>query len=51
MIDGKDTWIEYGIGVNLNLTPNTYLWADIERTASASIETDYRATIGARYVF
>lgn len=51
MIDDKDTWIEYGIGVNLNLTPNTYLWADIERTAGASIETDYRATIGARYVF
>lgn len=50
-IDGKDTWIEYGIGANFNLTPTTYLWADLERTSGASIETDFRATVGVRHAF
>ena len=50
-IDGKDTWIEYGIGANFNLTPTTYLWADLERTSGASVETDFRATVGVRYAF
>lgn len=31
--DGKDTWVEYGLGVNFNLTPATYFWADVERTS------------------
>ncbi len=50
-IDGKDTWIEFGLGGNYSVTPNTYVWADVERTAGASIETDYRATVGVRYAF
>lgn len=29
--DGKDTWVEYGLGVNFNLTPATYFRADVER--------------------
>ena len=50
-IDGKDTWIEFGLGGNYSVTPNTYVWADVERTTGASIETDYRATVGVRYAF
>ena len=50
-IDGKDTWIEYGIGANLNLTDSTYLWADLERTSGGVLDMDYRATLGVRYVF
>ena len=50
-IDGKDTWIEYGIGANLNLTPTTYFWGDLERTAGATLETDWRMTVGVRHAF
>ncbi len=25
-IDGKDTWVEYGLGANFNLTDSTYVW-------------------------
>lgn len=49
--DGKDTWFEYGIGGNFNLTPTTYFWADLERTAGATLETDWRATFGVRHAF
>lgn len=49
--DGKDTWVEYGIGGNFNLTPTTYFWADLERTAGATLETDWRATFGVRHAF
>ena len=50
-LDGKDTWIEYGLGGNLNLTKSTYLWADVERTSGSTVDTDYRATIGVRYAW
>lgn len=49
--DGKDTWVEYGIGANFNLTPNTYFWADVERTEGATLDEDWRATIGVRHAF
>ena len=47
--DGKDTWFEYGIGANFNLTPSTYIWADVERTSSGLIDETWRATAGVRY--
>ena len=50
-IDGDDTWVEYGIGANFNLTPNTYFWADVERTEGATLDEDWRATIGVRHAF
>ena len=50
-IDGKDTWVEYGIGANLNLTKSTYVWADVERTGGATLDEDWRATVGVRYAF
>ncbi len=49
--DGKDTWVEYGIGANFNITKNTYVWADVERTAGATVEEDWRGTVGVRYAF
>ena len=49
--DGEDTWLEYGIGANINLTKSTYVWLDLERTADAMIEEDWRGTVGVRYSF
>lgn len=51
VIDGKDTWVEYGIGANFNLTDSTYIWADVERTSGGVLDEDYRATVGVRYSF
>lgn len=49
--DGKDTWVEYGIGANFNVMKNAYIWADVERTAGANVEEDWRGTVGVRYAF
>ena len=49
--DGKDSWVEYGIGANFNLSPTTYFWGDLERTAGATLETDWRMTVGVRHAF
>ena len=50
-LDGKDTWIEYGLGANFNLTDSTYIWADVERTSGGALDKDYRATLGVRYAW
>ncbi len=50
-IDGQDTWVEYGIGANFNMTKSTYVWADVERTGGATLDEDWRATVGVRYSF
>ena len=50
-LDGKDTWVEYGLGANFNVTSNTYLWADVERTSGGALDEDYRATFGVRYAW
>ena len=49
--DGKDTWVEYGLGVNFNLTPATYFWADVERISGGVLDEDWRATVGVRHAF
>ena len=49
--DGQDTWIEYAIGANFNITSNAYVFADIERTSGADIDEDWRANVGFRYAF
>ena len=48
-IDGKDTWFEYGLGANFNISTNTYMWADVERTSGGVLDEDWRATVGVRY--
>lgn len=50
-IDGKDTWVEYGIGANFNITQSTYMWADVERTSGGTLDEDWRATVGVRYAW
>ena len=50
-VDGKDTWVEYGLGANFNLNDATYLWADLERTTGGALDEDWRATLGVRYAF
>ena len=50
-IDGNDTWMEYGIGANVKLTDKTYIWADVERTAGADLDEEWRGTVGVRYSF
>lgn len=49
--DGDDTWIEFGVGANFNLNKNAYVYADVERSAGAELDTDWRATVGVRYSF
>ena len=50
-VDGKDTWFEYAIGGNYRVTDTTSVWADLERSAAGDVDTDWRATVGARFVF
>lgn len=50
-VDGKDTWIEYGLGANFNVNENTYVWADVERTDGGMFDEDWRATVGVRVAF
>ena len=49
--NGEDTWIEYAIGMNVNLSKSTYIYADLERTAGGDIDEDWRANVGLRYAF
>lgn len=50
-MDGKDTWVEYGIGANFNINKATYVWADVQRTSGADLDEDWRANVGVRYSF
>lgn len=47
---GRDTWVEFGLGTNVNITPNTYVWADVE-PEGGTIDEDWRATVGVRCSF
>ena len=49
--DGKDTWFEYAIGGQYNVNKNTYVYADVERTAGGDLDQDWRASVGVRYSF
>lgn len=49
--NGKDTWVEFGIGGQYNINKNTYVYADVERTAGGELDTDWRANVGVRYAF
>ena len=50
-VDGKDTWVEFGVGAQFNVNKNTYVYADIERTEGAKLEEDWRANVGIRFAF
>ena len=49
--DGDDTWFEYGVGANVKVTKNAYIFADVERTEGAEIDEEWRGTVGFRYSF
>lgn len=48
---GSDTWIEYGIGFNNQLSKGTNLYGEIERTTGSIVKTKWRANLGLRYSF
>lgn len=50
-LDGQDTWFEYAIGGNYKVGNYAYVYADVERSAGGDIDVDWRANIGARFVF
>lgn len=50
-VDGKDTWFEYGVGANINLKKNTYVYTFLERSTGASLAQDWRMNLGVRYSF
>lgn len=50
-IDGKDTWLEYGVGFNNKLSKGTDLYGEIERTSGSIVRTKWRANVGLRYSF
>mgnify|MGYP005883880203 FL=1 len=49
--DLGDTWLEYGIGANINAIDNLHFYADLEATENAKVETSYRFNVGVRYAF
>lgn len=44
-------WVEYAVGANLNLTPSTYTYLDLERTSGGEVKEKWRWNIGVRHVF
>ena len=46
-----DTWVEYGIGANFNLTNTTYSFVDLEKTTGSDVKENWRWNIGLRTVF
>lgn len=46
-----DTWVEYGIGANFNLTNTTYTYVDLEKTTGGDVKENWRWNIGLRTVF
>ena len=50
-VDGEDTWVEFGVGGNIALAKNAYLWGDVERTEGGNVDEDWRATVGVRYAW
>lgn len=46
-----DTWVEYGIGANFNLTNATYTFVDLEKTTGGDVKEGWRWNVGLRTVF
>ena len=50
-VETKDTWFEYGVGGNYNISPTTQIYADVERNTGADLSEPWRFNIGARWSF
>lgn len=49
--DLGDTWVEYGIGANFNLSKNAYTFVDLEKTAGSDVKENWKWTVGVRLAF
>lgn len=45
------SWAEYALGANVNITPSTYTYVDLERTSGSDVKENWRWNIGLRTVF
>ena len=50
-VNGEDTWVEYGLGANINIGKNAYVYGGLERTSGATLDEEWRAHVGFRYSF
>lgn len=46
-----DTWVEYGIGANFNLSKTAYTFVDLEKAAGSDVKENWKWTVGARIAF
>lgn len=44
-------WVEFALGANFKLTDNFYTFVDVQKSTGGDIELDWRANIGAKYLF
>lgn len=49
--DFGDTWVEYGVGASVFVTPSTYLYGYVQRNSGADVEEPWRVNVGARWSF
>ena len=49
--DLSDTWAEFGIGVNYRFVENFNIYADIQKTGDATVDTEWQGNLGFRYEF
>lgn len=49
--ESKDTWFEYGVGVNSQLSHKTRFWIEVDRTTQADVQLPWEVTVGARWSF
>lgn len=49
--DGKDSWITYGIGTNIQLTENkdSHFYLDLEKSSGGDINTNWQVNAGLRW--
>lgn len=46
-----DTWVEYAIGANFNLSKTAYAFVDLEKTTGGDVKESWKWTLGARVAF
>lgn len=51
--DGKDSWVTYGVGTNIQLTEdnNSRFYLDVEKSAGGDINTQWQVNAGLRWEF
>lgn len=48
-LDG--TWAEFAIGADFKVTDNAYVFADVAKSTGGDIDLDWRANVGAKFVW